>query len=534
MPSTRHLTPLRRVQTGWGIATTTTTLAPIVLFVLSYQRGGPVLLAACSVTMSVLGVLAASEVGHLAERHDLATVLRWTMSLGSAAMVVAAAAALAGWTAVVTVGFGSLSVALFSTYRPLQAAALPWLVHTPQELARANVVAVGIENAAALVGPALAGVALFALSAGPAMAACAVFALTAPLPLLGLSVLRPRPARRVATKVRDSYAAGLVALWRAVPGGAAFVLSALQTFARGALQVLLVILVLQTFQLADDSVGWLWAAMGVGGLLGALLGAKILRVSRLARGFVIGVVLWGVGLVVLARAGSSPAVAGIGMFVIGVGNALEDASAFTLVARRATRGTAVRALAAIEIVAFTSAALGAVAAPGLTHLTGGGRATLIIGLVVLVVAAGYGLTARRLDHAAAEPDPYADLLSHVGVFDVLPVAVVEHLASRLECNSYDTGAVVMREGDLADSYHVVASGTALVTVAGAPRPALGPGDGFGEIALLRESPRTATITAAGPLTTYSLERDDFLTAIQGRSGSVESLAALRLSRDSRS
>lgn len=531
MPSTRHPIPLRRVQTGWSIATTTTTLAPIILFVLAYQRGGPVLLAACSVTISVLGVLTASEVGHLAERHDLARVLRWTMSLGSSAMVVGAAAALADWSAVVTVAFGSLSVALFSTYRPLQAAALPWLVHTPHELARANVVAVGIENVAALVGPALAGVALFALSAGPAMAVCAVLTLAAPLPLLGLSVLRPRPAPRVATNVRESYAAGLVALWRALPRGAALVLSALQTFARGALQVLLVLLVLQTFQLADDSVGWLWAAMGVGGLLGALAGAKILRVSRLARGFVTGVLLWGVGLVVLALAGSSPTVAGIGMFVIGVGNALEDASAFTLIAWRTPRGTAVRALAAIEIVAFSSAALGAVAAPGLAHLTGGGQATLVIGVVVLIAAAGYGLTARRLDRAAAEPDPYAALLADVGIFEVLPVAIVEHLAGRLERNQFDTGAVVMREGDLADSYHVVQSGTARVSVAGSPRPALGPGDGFGEIALLRQGPRTATVTAAEPLTTYSLDRDDFLTAIQGRSASAEALAALRLSRD---
>ncbi|MDN5795366.1 MAG: MFS transporter [Intrasporangium sp.] len=533
MATSALISAVRRVQAGWAVATTAAHLAPIVLFVLAFDRGGPTLLVACSVLISVLGILANSRVGMLADRLPLTRVLRWVVALGSAAMVLSAVSALARWPAVVSVATGSLAVALLSTYRPLQAALLPWIVHTPRELARANIGAAGTESIASLVGPALAGVVLLVTSPADAVVACALCAVFAPLPLLGLSVAQAAPARRDPVSRRESYAAGLVALWRAVPGGGASVLSAAQTFARGALQVLLVLLVLETFRLGNDTVGWLWAAMGVGGLVGALVGSRALRVTRLARGFVLGVMLWGVGLVVVAVTSSSPWTAGLGMLVVGFGNAVEDASMFTFIARRAPHGAVARALSAIEIIAFTSMALGSLAAPGLAQAVGQRGATLAIGVIVVVLALAYALTFHRIDGAATESAGHADFLADVEVFEVLPVVLVEHLAGRLERNDYATGTVVIREGAEGDSFHIVASGSATVDVHGSPRPPLGPGDGFGEIALLRQSARTATVTAAEPLTTYSLERDDFLTAIQGRSASAEALADLRLSRDTK-
>ncbi len=526
-----QFSPLRRLQTGWAAATTATHVAPVILFVLAYHEGGPTLLAVCSVSVAVFGALAALVVGTLADRLKLATVLRQVVTLGSAALVLSAVSAVAQWPAIITILLGTIGVALLSTYRPLQASLLPWLVHTPRELARANVGAAGIESVASLAGPALAGAALLVTSPATAMTVAAACALVAPWPPLGLSVMQPPPSRRDTISPIQSYAAGLVALWRSTPGGGVALLGAVQTFARGALQVLLVLLVIRTFHLGNDAVGWLWAMMGVGGLAGALIGSKALRVSRLGRGFVVGVLLWGAGLVILASGHLSPVVAGLGMLVVGVGNAVEDASAFTLVARQAPRETVARALSAIEIVAFTSMAVGSLAAPGLVRSLGDQRATLVIGVVVLAFALAYVLTLRRLDHQSTGTEGHTDLLAAVDIFDALPVVVIEHLAGRLERRDFEPGTVVMREGDEGDSFHVIASGCADVSVQGSPRPPLGPGDGFGEIALLRGSPRTATITAAEPLTTYSLQRDDFLTALQGRSASAEALADLRLARD---
>ena len=92
----------------------------------------------------------------------------------------------------------------------------------------------------------------------------------------------------------------------------------------------------------------------------------------------------------------------------------------------------------------------------------------------------------------------------------------------------------MREGEAGDHFHVIVNGTAAVSVRGAPRPMLGAGDCFGEIALLRDIPRTATVTAEQPLRTLAFGREQFLTAITGNSASsvaVDALVAQRLAAD---
>ncbi|MEO7070097.1 MAG: hypothetical protein ABI131_06350, partial [Nostocoides sp.] len=118
MPSTAFITPFRRVQAGWSVATTTTHLLPIILFVVAYERGGPALLAGCSVAIAVLGAAAASGVGALVDRFDLAIVLRAVTAMGSIALVACAVTALARWSGVLAIAFGSIGVAIFSTFRP--------------------------------------------------------------------------------------------------------------------------------------------------------------------------------------------------------------------------------------------------------------------------------------------------------------------------------------------------------------------------------------------------------------------------------
>jgi CRP-like cAMP-binding protein len=96
--------------------------------------------------------------------------------------------------------------------------------------------------------------------------------------------------------------------------------------------------------------------------------------------------------------------------------------------------------------------------------------------------------------------------------------------------------VVIREGEPGDYFYVIVDGTATVTVRGVPRPALHAGDCFGEIALLRDIPRTATITAQQPLRTLTLDRQEFLIAIAGNiasSAAADALAAQRLADDPR-
>jgi CRP-like cAMP-binding protein len=120
------------------------------------------------------------------------------------------------------------------------------------------------------------------------------------------------------------------------------------------------------------------------------------------------------------------------------------------------------------------------------------------------------------------------------MFAPLPLAVTDWLMAELEPRQFPAGTVVMREGEPGDQFYLIVDGSAAVSVQGVPRPSLHRGDCFGEIALLRDIPRTATVTAQQPLSTLALGREEFLTAVTGNSTSMaaaDALAAHRLTTD---
>ena len=185
MPRGTLLTPRRGLQTGWGLTTTARLFAPVVLLVLAYERGGAGLLAATSAALAVIGAVMSAIVGHLGDRGDLGRVIRWLVVVSTLALALAGLGSVAQWSVLVVLALGVSSCGLLQAYRPLQAAILPWLVHTPRELAAANVASTAIESVASLVGPALAGAALLLLSSDKALliaAACLGLALVSVSP----------------------------------------------------------------------------------------------------------------------------------------------------------------------------------------------------------------------------------------------------------------------------------------------------------------------------------------------------------------
>jgi CRP-like cAMP-binding protein len=98
---------------------------------------------------------------------------------------------------------------------------------------------------------------------------------------------------------------------------------------------------------------------------------------------------------------------------------------------------------------------------------------------------------------------------------------LEHLAGRLVPLRLDPATVVVREGDSGDRFYIVAEGTVEVSEYGRTISELGPGGYFGEIALIRDVPRTATVTSKTPVVLYALDRDDFLSAVTAHEPSAE-------------
>jgi hypothetical protein len=411
---------------------------------------------------------------------------------------------------------------------------LPWLVRTPAELAASNAVTAVMENLGALTGPLLAGGLLAVAAPAAAMAVAAGSLAVATMSLLRLTVPdMPRFAGHGAVHVVRDVTSGLAEFLRMAPPGGVAILAFAQTLLRGALVVLIAVLAVHVLGLGGPAVGWLTAAFGAGGLFGGAVAAAAVRVTRLGRSFIAGMLLWGLPLAFLALAPAA-AIAYLALVVVGVGNAVVDVAAFTMVTRLAGPRTAGKVLGALEFVALAGLATGSILTPPLLHVVGVSGTLALLGGGLAGLALAHAVRFRRLDRTMPAPRPEAGLLQNLPMFAPLPLAVTDLLAAEVEPRQFPAGAVVMREGEAGDHFHLIVDGAAAVSVQGVPRPSLQRGDCFGEIALLRDIPRTATITAEQPLRTLALGREEFLTAVTGNSTSkiaADALAAQRLSTD---
>jgi len=488
----------------------------IALLVYAHNEGGAALVALYGVARTLPAMLITPAIVSATDRIAPALVLRVTVALRALLLGVAAFGASVDAPTLVVIGSGVIGSWLAGAYRPIQASVLPWLARTPGELTAANVVAALGENAGTLLGPVLAGAALALVAVPAAIALAAALVAVSVAMIWRLNV----PSRGIDASGAPgqtpmvAMAAGAADLARLAPPAGVAVLVFAQTFVRGALTVLIVVLALDVLLLGEAAVGWLTAATGIGGLIGGVIAGATLSVSRLARGFVAGLLLWGIPLTALALV-PHPITAYVGLMVVGVGNAVEDISLYTLMPRVFRPRFVGRALGALELTVFAGVGLGSIAAPILVDQVGVLGALGALGGGLTVLALLYAVSFVRLDDDLPVPGPEAGLLRGNPIFAPLPLATVELVATQLSKHQFGPGDVVMSEGDVGDCFHLIVDGTASVSVGGEARATLGIGEGVGEIALLRDIPRTATVTALEPLRTLSLPRDEFLAAIGG-------------------
>ena len=529
-----QLPDMRRIELGYGMSITGELAGTVALVVYAVSAGGAALVAAYAASRTVAGMGVALVLTGITNRLPRDRLLRWIT--GVRMVLLAAAALLAAFhqppAAVIAAGAASSSLA--GTYRPLQAAVLPWLVRTPAELAASNAVTAVMENSGALIGPLLAGLLLTVAAPAAGMAVAAGSLAAATVSLLRLTVPdTPKLAGRGTGQVVGDVTSGLAGFWRMAPPGGVAILAFAQTLLRGALVVLIAVLAVHVLTLGGSAVGWLTAAFGAGGLVGGAAAAGAVRITRLGRSFIAGMLLWGLPLALLAVS-PAVAIAYLALTIVGIGNAVVDVAAFTLVTRLAGPRAAGRVLGALEFVALAGLATGSILTPLLLHAFGVRGTLALLGGGLAGLALAHGLRFRRLDRAMPAPGPEVGLLRNLPMFAPLPLAVTELLAAEIDPRQFPAGTVVMREGETGDHFYVIVDGSAAVTVRGAPRPSLQRGDCFGEIALLRDIPRTATVTAQQPLRTLALGREEFLTAVTGNSMSkaaADALAAQRLFTD---
>jgi MFS family permease len=503
----------------------------IALGVYAYREDGAYAVGLVALVRWLVSGAAAPLAGVVGDRFRRVPVM-----VGSNAV---RAAAIAGMAAVAALDGPSLAVYALSVvaalgatvFGPAEAALLPQVVRTPEELTAANVAGSTIQSAGTFVGPALGG---FMLAAGPAELAFAVAAalsLWASLVVAGVE----EPERQAAeAEEPGGVVAESLAGFRTIarePRLRLFVaLFTAQALVDGALSVLVVVLALETLDIGAAGVGVLNSAAGVGGLVGAVVAAALVGRGRLASDFGVGILLFGLPLLVVGLV-PEPAVA-IALFaLVGLGNTLLEVSGDTLMQRSVPADVLARVFGALDSLLLVAVALGAAAAPVLATLFGGRGAAIAVGALLPAVAV---LAWRRLvaiDVATTVPVRRLELLRAIPIFAPLSPPTVEFLAGRLDERRVEAGTTIVRQGEPGDDYYVVADGRVEVAVDGTPAGELGPGEGFGEIALLREVPRTATVTAVDETTLYALDREDFIRAVTGQPESAavaESLVGARL------
>jgi len=526
---------VRRIELGWGASVIGELAGQVTLVVYAFAVGGAVLVAVYIASRTLVSMVVTLGIGGVSGRVRPGALLRRVTWLRAVLLALAALTAALHAAPVAVIALAAASSSLAGTYRPLQVMILPWLVGTPAELTSSNAVAAILENAGALAGPLLAGGLL--LLAGPPvpMALAAGFLGLAALSLTRLTVPDiPRPAVNGAAQVARDAARGLAELARVAPPAGLAILTFAQTFVRGALVVLIPVLAVNTLMLGQPAVGWLTAAIGAGGLVGGAAATGLVHVTRLGRAFVAGLLLWGLPLVWLALTPAA-AVAYLALVVVGIGNAIEDVGLFTLAARSAGPRSAGRVLGATEFTAQAGPGAGSVAAPALLHALGVRETLALLGAGLTILALAHARRFIRLDAAMPAPGQEVQLLRRQAMFAPLPLAVIELLATELRPHEFPAGSAAIREGEAGDLFHLVIAGTATVSVHGKPRPPLGPGDCFGEISLLHDIPRTATVVADQPLRTLALDREAFLVAVTANSSTraaANALATQRLTADS--
>jgi MFS family permease len=521
-----RLPGVRRIELGWGASVVGELAGQVTLVVYAFDAGGAALVAAYVASRTLVSMGVTLGIAGVSGSARIDVLLRRVTGLRAVLLALAALTAAMHGPPAAVITFAALSSSLAGTYRPLQVAILPWMIRTPAELTSANALAAVLENFGALAGPLFAG-GLLLLAAPPVpMALAAGFIALAALSLRGLAVQdRPRSAAKGAARVARDAADGLGELARLAPPAGAAILIFAQTFVRGALIVLIAVLAVKTLMLGQSAVGWLAAAIGAGGLVGGAAAASLVHVTRLGRAFVAGLLLWGLPLAWIALTPSA-AVAYTALVVVGIGNAIEDVGCFTLIARTASASNAGKVLGATEFVAQAGMGAGAVAAPVLLHALDVRGTLALLGGGLTVLALGHVRRFVRLDAAMPVPRQETELLRRLAMFAPLPLAVIELLATDVEPHEFPAGTAAVREGEAGDLFHLIVTGSALVSINGRPGPSLGPGDCFGEIALLRDVPRVATVVATQPLRTLALQRDAFLVAVTSNSRSSAAADAL--------
>lgn len=516
---------LRRAQLSFLGAWTAEWAFTVALGIVAYNDGGALALGLVGLLRMVPSALLAPLLSSFADRGRRERVLVVVSTLRGVATAVAALTLAMAGPVLVVYALAVLSTIAATLFRPAHSALLPTLCRTGHELASANVVRGFLDSVATLVGPLLAAVLLAFTDVSIVFAVAAAASFGAALLLLRVRYdAPPRPAASRRPHLVREAVEGIRAVTQSRDLQLILGLAAAQSLTRGAFTVFSVIVAIELLGTGDPGVGALMAAVGVGAVVGSLGASLLVRTGRLGAWFALGVGLWGLPIALIGVFPQEAAALFLLAFV-GVGNALIDVAGFTLIARLAPDAVLARVFGVLESLVAVSIGFGSILASTLVGWFGIEAALVSIGLLCPILAMSAWWWLRRLDRSVDLLDLDVGLLQQVPMFTPLPLPAIELLARGLEAVMVPAGQAVFTEGDLGDRYYVIESGEADVVGGGRIVATLGPGEGFGEVALLRRTRRTATVLARSPLQLRALGSERFISVVLGYTPSSQAATA---------
>lgn len=515
---------IRRLGLSWTIGVAADAALVVVALVTVFNRGG----AVAAGVFGAIRMLPAVGVGMLAgamlerlrgDRILVALGLVRAISAALTALTIATAGPTMDdhqVTIVLLFALAAVASAAGAPVRPTQVTLMPAIARSPGELVAANTAWSTGEGLGAFGGPFVAG-ALMAAGMHPAVAAFAAgaFLVTA---VLGAGLRFEQAADASGGGTQSSGGLRLAEGVRAVHRRPVLAWSMLGTYGqamtRGLLNGLVVVAAIELLDMGQAGLGLLSAALGLGGLVGAIFALSSTRAERPIRTETIALVFWGLPIAFIGVL-PFPAVALSAMVVIGVANATYDVALFTIFQRGSPNEDRAKVMSVLEGAIGLGAISGSLLAPVLLTIFGTRGALVAAGSILPILALVIYLRIGRTERIAIVNEDLVQFLRGVPAFAELPMTALERLAAGLVPIAAPAGTALMTQGEPGDRFIVIATGEVEVLVDGRPVHHLGPGAGVGEIALLRRSPRTATVRAVAAVTGYCVDAGTFLAAVSG-------------------
>jgi predicted MFS family arabinose efflux permease len=504
---------LRLVQASWAGSYAGDAIIAVAFGVLAYEAAGSkgvaFLVGSQMLPAAFLAPLLSAATRNV-HRERLVLVID---SVRTVVAVVAAVLAAVHVPHVALLVLAAISMTATVVSNPARRSLIPLLVSTPAELTAAGVVSSVAQATALTIGPVIAALLYLTTETWVVLASAAAL-------LASVVVLEAFLPSTTGVAIQPQSERGLLGLsegWAAVRANAQLKLAAAmfaaKNLARGALNVLVVVIPLELLGLAPSAVGWLSAMIGVGGVVGGIAATSLVGRTRLAGPMAFGLAIWALPLLALGlEPGFVLALAGLA--VLGGGNSVTDVAGYTLIARSARDDLLTRVLGFHEGIRALAITAGS-AITAVVIAFAGVRWSLAAAGVTLGIVAALAAARRSTELPSKVRPEDLRLLRANPLFGWLPPVALERIAFTVTEEALPAGAVLLRQGEEGDRAYLLVEGELVAEKDGAEIGRIRPGGVAGEIALLRSAPRMATVKTVTPVRMLAIDRDEFLAAATG-------------------